>query len=354
MADRYACALLFLTILNLSHAYLRYIIGTPGIPWGTKEKQEWFNSRVYYRSYQEEVVKPLIMGFEGFTVHQYGTLHVNKNYPLYVVKSKNWDDKKPCVLITGGVHGYETSGVQGAILFLQRAGNYFSQTFNIAVAPCINPWGYETMERWNAQAMDPNRSFGSTAATNESRALKQYLQQHFSCAKWLCHLDLHETNDFDKFEFRPAQLARDGEISNEVGTILDGFYLVTDSTISNPQCGWLKAMLDSVRKVTHIAPIRSSDTLRFQQLCTGLDGTVIGEDALHGVMPVPVPALGMCMGITNAKYKATTEIYPDSPSVTAQLCNQAQMMSILGGLEYIMQYDKEILLPSHTIQTSFA
>jgi hypothetical protein len=35
------------------------------------------------------------------------------------VKTREFDAKngKPCVLITGGTHGYETSGVQGALLF---------------------------------------------------------------------------------------------------------------------------------------------------------------------------------------------------------------------------------------------
>mmetsp|Transcript_2905 Transcript_2905/g.4370 ORF Transcript_2905/g.4370 Transcript_2905/m.4370 type:complete len:364 (-) Transcript_2905:52-1143(-) len=349
---------LLLTITNISNAYvkpseLRHKIGTPGLPWGTKEKNEWFNSRVYHRSYQEDVVKKLQAGFEGFAVHQYGTIHVNKEYPLYVVKSNDWDEEKVCVLITGGVHGYETSGVQGAILFLQRFAKYFNHDFNILVAPCVNPWGYETMERWNAQAMDPNRSFGREV-TNESKALMQYLQHYLTCAKWLCHLDLHETTDFDKFEFRPAKLARDGEISNQVGTIPDGFYLVTDSTITNPQTTWHKAMIDSVRQVTHIAPVRSNALCTEQQLRMGPDGTIIGEQAVQeGVIAVPVPALGMCIGMTTAKYAATTEIYPDSPKVTLEQCNQAQMMCIKGGLEYITQQDKGSIPPLPIFQKLF-
>ena len=40
------------------------------------------------------------------------------------------------------VHGYETSGVQGTILFLtSRAGEYASK-YNIVVCPCVSPWGY--------------------------------------------------------------------------------------------------------------------------------------------------------------------------------------------------------------------
>ena len=57
---------------------------------------------------------------EQFDVSQYGALSVDKDkYPLFSFKTKNWDEKKPNVFVTGGVHGYETSGVQGAIMFIQ-------------------------------------------------------------------------------------------------------------------------------------------------------------------------------------------------------------------------------------------
>ena len=42
-----------------------------------------------------------------------------ERYPLFAVKTKDWAADKPHLLVTGGVHGYETSGVQGALLFLQ-------------------------------------------------------------------------------------------------------------------------------------------------------------------------------------------------------------------------------------------
>lgn len=42
---------------------------------------------------------------------------------------------------------YETSGVQGAILFLQTQAERFEHTFNIVGVPCVSPWGYETIQR---------------------------------------------------------------------------------------------------------------------------------------------------------------------------------------------------------------
>ena len=52
-----------------------------------------------------------------YDVEQYGALSVDKDrYPLFSLKTKNWDLNKMNVLVTGGVHGYETSGVQGALM----------------------------------------------------------------------------------------------------------------------------------------------------------------------------------------------------------------------------------------------
>ena len=62
----------------------------------------------------------------AWEVRDYGALTVNPAlYPLKAALSRNWDAAKPTVLVTGGVHGYETSGVQGALLFLaSRAAEY--------------------------------------------------------------------------------------------------------------------------------------------------------------------------------------------------------------------------------------
>jgi hypothetical protein len=149
-----------------------YPIGSPLTPWGSAERAEWL-AHVGHprRSYAEEVVAQLEPLRETFDVVQYGALSQDpERYPLFCVMTRNWDEKKPCVLVTGGVHGYETSGVQGSLFFLRSAAlkyaqvmihfqttfsvffmSHFrfhvcSQTFNIAVCPCVCPWGYETVQ----------------------------------------------------------------------------------------------------------------------------------------------------------------------------------------------------------------
>ena len=131
-----------------------------GQPWVEEERAAWYQyANVVKRSYKEEVLDKLELLKEEFDIEQYGALSQDpERYPLYAVKSCNWDEAKPTALITGGVHGYETSGVQGALLFLSTAAQKYS-AFNIVVCPCVSPWGYECIQRWNVKALDPNRHF---------------------------------------------------------------------------------------------------------------------------------------------------------------------------------------------------
>ena len=102
----------------------------------------------------------------------------------------------------------ETSGVHGAIGFLEKNILTYCDQFNIIVAPCVSPWGYETINRWNPNAIDPNRSFYANSPAEESAALmKVILSLNIDIT---AHFDLHETTNTDNTEFRPALAARDG------------------------------------------------------------------------------------------------------------------------------------------------
>ena len=120
---------------------------------------------------------------------------------------------------------------------------------NIFVAPCISPWAYEHIERWNADLKDPNRSFKKGNETEESAALMAYLES-LNVKKWACHLDLHEKTDTDESEFRPANYAKAGFFYSGEGVIPDGFYLVGDS--ENPHLEFYQSIISGVEKVTHI------------------------------------------------------------------------------------------------------
>ncbi|WP_061008312.1 M14 family metallocarboxypeptidase [Vibrio sp. CUB2] len=296
-----------------------YPIGTPGQPWGEAERKAWCEQRDVKRSYQEEVVTKIDALRERFDVEQYGALSYDEaRFPLFCIKTRNWDAAKPVVLVTGGVHGYETSGVHGALKFVDTQAERYAEHFNIVVAPCVSPWGYEVINRWNPNAIDPNRSFYADSPAEESANLIKLV---VTLGDVLMHIDLHETTDSDETEFRPALAARDG-LEYIEGMIPDGFYTVGDT--ENPQPEFQKAVIESVAKVTHIAPADDK-------------GEIIGSPVVQfGVINYPMVKLGLCGGVTNCTYGTTTEVYPDSPKVTDEECNDAQVAAVVGGLDYVL------------------
>lgn len=135
------------------------------------------------------------------------------------------------------------------------------------------------------------------------------------------HIDLHETTDTDESEFRPALAARDGK-AFEPGHIPDGFYLVGDSARSEP--AFQRAIIEAVAAVTHIAPPDS-------------DGKLIGCDILQpGVIEYPYGDLGLCPGLTNARFVTTTEVYPDSPHATPDQCDAAHVAAVRAALDHAL------------------
>ena len=286
------------------------------IVWQQADKDNWFQQQDIKRSYQDDVVRKIHELKSDFEVIQYGALSLNpERYPLLLIRTKNFDTSKKTVLITGGVHGYETSGVQGALAFLKTAAKAYQSSFNIVCAPCISPWAYETINRWNAKAIDPNRSFRANSPAEEC----ELFLKATSDVKPLVHIDLHETTDTDNSVFRPALEQRDG-ITIPFSPIPDGFYLVGDT--DNPQPAFQKAMIDAVRKVTHIAQPDDKGLL--------LGDTVEQE----GVINYPVKKLFLCAGAFNPRYCTTTEVYPDSPKASEKICIEAQIAAIKAGLDF--------------------
>lgn len=294
-----------------------YPIGMPGTPWGRPEVAAWRSKQVRHRSFADEVQTRIEALRKIFEVSEYGRLdYAPEHYPLFAVKSRDWDPARPLAIVTGGVHGYETSGVMGALLFLERHAASYQGRVNLLVVPCVSPWGFERIHRWNPDALDPNRNFRAGSPAQESAALWALLAPLADTVR--LHIDLHETTDTDESEFSPALAARDGK-PFEPGVIPDGFYLCADA--ARPEPAFQQAVIQAVAKVTHIAPADS-------------DGMIIGSPIVApGVIEYPCRELGLCAGITNAPYRTTTEVYPDSPRATPDQCNEAQVAAIRAALE---------------------
>jgi hypothetical protein len=297
-----------------------YPIGTPGTPWGPAEVAAWLARQVRHRSYAVDVLSKIDALRSRFDVVTYGRIdYAPDSYPLLAIRSRDWRDDLPVMLVTGGVHGYETSGVHGALEFVDRHAAAYEGRANLLVAPCVSPWAYERIHRWNPLAIDPNRSFRANSPAQESAALLGLVAP--LRGRVLMHIDLHETTDSDESEFRPALAARDGK-PFEPGEIPDGFYLVDDT--DNPQPAFQQAVIAAVEKVTHIAPADAH-------------GEIIGSVVVApGVIRYPLRELGLCAGITGARFTTTTEVYPDSPRATLEQCNAAQAAAVCAAIEFAL------------------
>jgi hypothetical protein len=305
----------------MSHTPTPYPIGTPGLPWGDAERAQWLAQQTSKRSYANDVVARIDRLSARFTVSDYGHLDYSPDrYRLLSIRNRHWRDDKPLVLITGGVHGYETSGVHGALEFLEQRAEGYADRIDLLVAPCVSPWGYERIHRWNPHAIDPNRSFRANSPAEECAALMRLVAPLRKRA--LVHIDLHETTDTDESEFRPALSARDGK-PFEPGTIPDGFYLVANS--ENRQLPFQEAVIAAVAKVTHIA-------------APDAKGQLIGSDVISpGVIEYAVRELGLCTAITDARYTTITEVYPDSPRASPEQCNAAQVAAVCAAIEFALR-----------------
>jgi hypothetical protein len=302
-----------------------YPIGTPGTPWGAAEKSAWLARQAVKRSYDAEVVQRLKAGLpaqgELFT---YGVLDYARlglaSYPLHAVRSRGWDAGRPTVLVTGGVHGYETSGVQGALQWIAREFDRHAAHVNLLVLPCLSPWGYETVNRWNPDALDPNRQFRADSPAAESALAMACVAAQ--CPAVALHVDLHETTDTDNSEFGPAKAARDGK-AFDWHAIPDGFYLVGDT--ARPVPDFQRALIEAVRPVTHIAEADEH-------------GCLIGTKMEQpGVINYAKRELGLCGSMTDARFVTTTEVYPDSPTATPAQCNEAQAVTVTAAIAYLLR-----------------
>jgi hypothetical protein len=298
-----------------------YVVGKPGVKWGPIEQAQWLAMQNIKRSYADDVLSQLDALASQFDIKEHASLnYASGSFPVFSLKSLTWDQSKPNVLITGGVHGYETSGVHGALRFAATVAQDYHDRFNLLIVPCVSPWAYETINRWNPNALDPNRSFYQNSPAQESAALIALV----SDKEFLIHIDLHETTDTDNSEFRPALGARDA-VEHKEWAIPDGFYTVGDTLKPCPE--FQKAIIQSVAKITHIAPADKS-------------GRLIGEILQqNGVINYATKALSLCAGLTDAKFVSTTEVYPDSPKVDAENCIQAQVAAIVGALNFVSEHE---------------
>lgn len=90
------------------------------------------------------------------------------------------------VYLSAGIHGDEPAGPL-AMVELMRSG-FFREDMNWTILPLMNPTGWQTGRRENADGVDLNRDFFAFAA-RETQALAQWIPQR---APFDLYLSLHE------------------------------------------------------------------------------------------------------------------------------------------------------------------
>ena len=298
-----------------------YPIGTPGQAWGEAELAQWRARQVRQRSYANDVLAAVERLRGRMDVLAYGeVVYAGEDFPLVALRSPGWSAELPSVLVTGGVHGYETSGVHGALRFVEQHAQRYAGRVNLLVVPCVSPWAYEHIQRWNFDAIDPNRSFREPSPAQESAALMRLVAP--LRGQFAAHIDLHETTNTDESEYRPAVAARDGK-TFVPGSIPDGFYLVDDT--ANPQPAFQQAIIEAVARVTHIAPADGQNE-------------IIGSPVVApGVIRYAMQAWGLCGSVSGARYITTTEVYPDSPRATPEQCVAAQVAAVCAAVDFVSE-----------------
>ena len=296
-----------------------YPIGTPGQAWGQAELAQWRSRQVRQRSYADDVLTAVERLRDQMDVQVYGEVfYAGESFPLVALRSPGWNAALPSVLVTGGVHGYETSGVHGALRFVEQHAPRYAGHVNLLVVPCVSPWAYEHIQRWNFDAIDPNRSFREPSPSQEAAALMRLVAPLHG--QFVAHIDLHETTNTDESEYRPAVAARDGKVFVP-GSIPDGFYLVDDT--ANPQPAFQRVIIEAVAQVTHIAPADEKNE-------------IIGSPVVApGVIQYAIHALGLCPSVSGARYTTTTEVYPDSPRATPAQCVAAQVSAVCAAVDFV-------------------
>lgn len=300
-----------------------YPIGTPGQPWGPAEIDIWRARQRRQRSY-DDVLREVLRPRAGLACTPYGEIaYGNERYPVHALASSDWQAGRPTLLVTGGVHGYETSGVLGALAFADAHAQGGAGRANLLIVPCVSPWGWEHIQRWNFDAVDPNRSFRPDSPAQESRALQALVAQTLArgAGPFSAHIDLHETTDSDEAEFRPALAARDGKVF-EPGTIPDGFYVVDDTEAPCPALQ--QAVIAAVARVTHIAPADARGEI--------IKSTVVAP----GVIRYRLREWGLCTSVSGGPLTCTTEVYPDSARTSPAECVAAQVAAARAVLEFIL------------------
>ncbi|MCB9973330.1 MAG: succinylglutamate desuccinylase/aspartoacylase family protein [Rhodospirillales bacterium] len=308
--------------------------------WTSGQVSEWFSAMMNTgrkRNYDEVKARLQALPANTHTLETYGDLSVDLDrYPLMCVSVGDFENGKPNILITGGVHGYEPSGIEAALRFLETEAMPLSEKFNFKVYPCLSPWAFEYDHRWNNQAEDPNRLFskdlnflagingqpGRVARIDECQNFMDSMEQ--SGISFAGAIDLHETPDRDVF-LRQERADRFGTpLGDDYQIIPQGFYLIL-TTPGQEQDIWdeLKFGRHIISGVKGVSPIAPEEIVLNKKNQGGIIFSPPSEGTLRSYLS------------NHAGNVAVTEVYPDHPEMNPDTAVATQIAAVHALLDYL-------------------
>lgn len=155
----------------------------------------------------------------GFHLHTIGQSQLGR--PILALSSRAEPGDRPLVLVLGGQHPPEVSGVIGLHAFLEAFTGprddvtRFLDTYSVLVVPDLNPDGVAGGNwRLNAAGIDLNRDWGKFTQPETRAVLSEIARHRASGSQPVVLLDFHSTfrNVFytppDNFGMTPANFSR--------------------------------------------------------------------------------------------------------------------------------------------------
>ena len=232
-----------------------YPIGTPGTPWGAAEKAAWLARQAVRRRYDAEVVAAAEGRRAGArrscSRTACSTTRAWACPPTRCMRcaAATGNAGRPTVLVTGGVHGYETSGVQGALQWIATEFDRHADDGQPAGAALHQPLGLRDDQPLEPRRARPEPPVPRRQPRRRGRArdgLRRGARRRRSTCTSTCTRPPTPTTA-SSAPPRPRATAR----RSTSHAIPDGFYLVGDT--ERPAPDFQRALIDAVRRVTHIA-----------------------------------------------------------------------------------------------------
>lgn len=296
-------------------------------PWNDRRIASWREGVIAQgkrRDYAQVVQRIQSLPANTHIIQCYGhAVSGAESHALYSIRCGR-DEGNPDILLIGGTHGYEPSGVEAILRFMRDEAPALAGRYNIDAYPCINPWAYEYDQRWNWHAWDTNRQFvrdGRLAQNDECRYFMDAVEGSGRSYQWA--LDLHETSDRD-IDLRQKRAKRFGEpLDPHYRIIPQGYHVIVSRGAAASVTGLNHAFAYAiVARVRAVSPIAQDATIMKQP---NLDGVVIAE-AKQGLLRAYLGAHAALVGVTEA--------YPDHPSMTPEKTVQAQLAAIRGAFDF--------------------